>query len=79
MNQYTSLTPATQEDVLPVALQVQPTTPLIKPQRFAELVGVTARTVEAWMQNGYLPTVKIGRHSLINLALVHQQCLEKEV
>lgn len=79
MNQYTSLTPEAQEEVLPVALQVQPTTPLIKPQRFAELVGVSVRTVEGWMQNGYLPIVKIGRHPLINLALVHQQCLEKEI
>lgn len=70
MNQYTSMSP--EELAPPAALQVQPTTPLIKPQRFAELVGVTDRVVEGWIQNGYLPVVKIGRHSLVNLALVHQ-------
>lgn len=76
MNQYTSMNP---EDIKPPAsFQVQPTTPLIKPQRFAELVGVTDRTVDGWVRQGYLPIIKIGRHTLVNLALVHQQCLDKE-
>ena len=37
---------------------------------FAAMVGVTVDTVKSWMQNGTVPSVKMGRPRLVNLAQV---------
>src|SRR3990167_2957575 len=37
---------------------------------FAAMVGVTADTVKSWMQTGTVPSVKMGRPRLVNLAQV---------
>lgn len=74
MNQYNNLEQPPKAELL----RVQPITPLISKRLFADLVGVTERTVEGWMTKGYVPTVKIGRHPLVNIALIYQQCLDQE-
>lgn len=74
MNQYNNL----EQPQYPELIKVQPSVPLVSKHLFAELVGVTPRTVDGWIDKGYLPTVKIGRHPLVNIALIHQQCLGQE-
>jgi excisionase family DNA binding protein len=53
-------------------------TPVMTKERFAELVGVEVGVVRGMLDRGYLPTVKIGRHRLINLAALQAQCLARE-
>jgi excisionase family DNA binding protein len=52
--------------------------PIMSRERFAELVGVSDDTVRGWMNNGYIPTVKIGRHRVVNLLALSRECLERE-
>ncbi len=46
--------------------------------KYAEQVGVSKRTVDGWAERGYLPTVKIGKRRLVNVALRTSECLEQE-
>lgn len=57
-------------------LSFNASTPLLSKQLFADLVGVSVRVVDGWITKGYLPVIKMGRYSLINIAKVQQQCLE---
>ena len=57
------------------SVQVVPSTPLVHPERFADLLGIERGIVQGWISKGYVPTIKIGKYNLINLALIHQQCL----
>lgn len=52
--------------------------PLATKERFAELTGLEVGVVRGMMDRGYLPTVKVGRHRLINIAAVHAACLEDQ-
>lgn len=55
--------------------------PLITRERFAELVfGSTelVGVVIGWCNKGLVPTVSIGKYSLINLELLRKRCLDKE-
>ncbi|WP_173586031.1 hypothetical protein [Methylogaea oryzae] len=45
-------------------------------ERFAELTGLYIGVIDGWTERTYLPTVLIGKHRLVNLVLVHKQCLE---
>lgn len=55
-----------------------PAIPVMDRKQFATLCGLTVDTVEAMISRGYLPCIRIGKRSLINLALLNQRCLEKE-
>jgi len=50
--------------------------PVMHKERFAEWVGVSVGVVEGWADRGYVPTVVIGKHKLINLVLLNEQCLK---
>lgn len=50
--------------------------PLMHKERFAELVGVSYGVVDGWVERGYVPSVVIGKHKLVNLVLLTQECLE---
>jgi len=41
-------------------------------------MGEDSETVLAWVKRGYLPTVKIGKHRMVNVALLTQQLLNDE-
>ena len=43
---------------------------------FADSVGVTRRTVEGWIDRGFIPTIKIGKRRLVNGHAILKQ-LEK--
>jgi len=42
--------------------------PLLSREHFASYVGTTLDTVRGWAQTNTIPTVKVGRHRLINIA-----------
>lgn len=42
--------------------------PLLSREHFANFVGATLDTVRGWAQTDTIPTVKVGRHRLINIA-----------
>ncbi|RYY01604.1 MAG: DNA-binding protein [Gammaproteobacteria bacterium] len=42
------------------------------------MTGMTVDTVRGMVEKGHLPSAKFGKRRLINLALVHQQCLAQE-
>ena len=52
--------------------------PLVTRERFSEMVGVTPDTVNKWIDRGFLPVFRVGRWSLVNVALLNARCLEKE-
>lgn len=53
-------------------------TPVMSHEAFAQATGVTADTVRGWMDQGHLPTIKIGRRRMVNFALYTQLCLGQE-
>lgn len=52
--------------------------PLVTRERFAELVGLPVGVIIGFANRGYIPTVSIGKYSLVNLELLRKRCLEKE-
>jgi hypothetical protein len=50
---------------------------LLTRERFAELVGLTHKTVYAMCDRGYLPTIHFGRRVFLNMESLRHQCLEK--
>ncbi|WP_018005395.1 hypothetical protein [Cupriavidus neocaledonicus] len=52
--------------------------PLMTREAFAAAVGLPIGVVIGFCNRGYLPTVAIGKYSLINVALLHKRCIEKE-
>jgi hypothetical protein len=54
--------------------------PLMPWREFADWIrmGNDHNTVWGWIRNGYLPSHKVGKHVMVNVALLTQQLLEKE-
>jgi hypothetical protein len=52
--------------------------PVMDRKQFSALSGLTLDTVEAMVSRGYLPCIRIGKRSMINLALLNQRCLDKD-
>jgi excisionase family DNA binding protein len=50
------------------AINVSVLPPLLSREHFANYVGTTLDTVRGWAQTDTIPTVKVGRHRLINIA-----------
>lgn len=50
---------------------------LMSREKFADMIGIPVGVVIGWCDRGYLPVVPIGKYSLINVALLHQQCLNR--
>jgi excisionase family DNA binding protein len=59
---------------MPIAVAI----PLLSQQQFSELVGVSHDVVRCWIAKGKIPTVKIGRRRLINVAKLTQEMMELE-
>lgn len=62
----------------PQAPQVPANVPVMTQERFAELTGLTVDTVYGHVRRGYLPSLKMGKYRLINIALFQVQCLQSE-
>ncbi len=44
--------------------------PILSREQFAVFIGTTADTVRGWMQSNTIPSVKVGRQRLVNVALL---------
>jgi len=70
-----------QKEVNPVGPTIEvkyidlPQVPVMHPDKFAELIGLSAGVVGGWIDLGYVPTVKIGKYRLINLAALFNTSL----
>jgi len=42
------------------------------------MTGFPIGVIQGWINKGYLPTVPVGKYSLINLELLRKNCLERE-
>lgn len=51
---------------------------LVSRERFSEMVGLPVGVVIGFINRGYLPTMTIGKYSLVNLELLRKRALEKE-
>ena len=61
--------PIIQQIVLPPVLNL----PLIHHTQFAHLNGLSAGVIGGWIDEDYLPTVKIGRYTMINLVALTER------
>ncbi|WP_321859188.1 hypothetical protein [Paraburkholderia tropica] len=52
--------------------------PLVTRERFAALVGLPIGVITGFANRGYIPTVSIGKYSLVNLELLRKRCLDRE-
>ncbi|WP_434059984.1 DNA-binding protein [Pseudomonas fulva] len=54
--------------------------PLMPWPKFAEWIGMADEplVVRSWLERGYLPSQKVGKRTMVNVALLHQQLLEQE-
>ena len=53
-------------------------TPLMTVAEFAVSVGVSEGVVTGWVKRGYVPTLKIGRHRLVNVAQLNEHALNHD-
>ncbi|QSA98484.1 hypothetical protein [Methylococcus sp. EFPC2] len=60
-------------------VHVSPDVPYMHRERFAQLVGVSVGVVDGWADRGQIPCVVVGKHKLVNVALLFKQALEQEV
>lgn len=54
------------------------TVPTMTIERFSELSGLDEGVIQGHIRRGYLPTVKMGRYRMINVALLTARCLSTE-
>ena len=47
--------------------------PVLTQARFAQLVGVSSDVVRGWVARGQVPTVKIGRYRMVNVAKLRDE------
>ena len=52
--------------------------PVVTKERFAHLSGLTEGVIQGMIEKGHLPSVKIGRHRLINLVCLAASCEEAQ-
>lgn len=49
--------------------------PVMTREKFAELSGLTEGVIQGMIEKGHLPSVKIGRHRLVNLIRLTETCV----
>ena len=61
-------------------LSSQPAPPLMPWREFADWIymGESHDTVWGWIRHGYIPSHKVGKHVMVNVALLTTQLMEKE-
>jgi hypothetical protein len=54
--------------------------PLMPWLKFAEWIGMADEpiVVRTWVERGYLPSKKVGKRTMVNVALLTQQLMEQE-
>lgn len=52
--------------------------PIMTKARFSEISGLTEETLRGMIERGHLPTLKVGKHRMINVALLTKECLAQD-
>jgi len=47
--------------------------PTLTIEKYAHSIGVSSDVVDGWIKRGYIPTVKIGRRRLVNIAAMTRE------
>jgi len=47
--------------------------PVLSVDRYAKSIGIDVGVVDGWVKRGYIPTIKIGKRRLINIAAMTQE------
>jgi hypothetical protein len=50
--------------------------PYVTKQLFSQLSGLGEEQIRGMVEKGHLPSVKIGKHRMINMALLTKEALE---
>lgn len=58
------------QDALQIVVNLNTAVPFMNHLHFAQQSGFSSGVVGGWLDNGYLPTVKVGRYQVINLVLL---------
>jgi hypothetical protein len=53
--------------------------PFMTPDKFADAIGLSKGVVGGWIDQGYLPTTKIGRYRMINMVVLVSNLKEGKV
>jgi len=53
-------------------------TPVMTQERFAQLTGLTEGQVRGMIEKGHLPSLKIGKPRMVNIAALSQDAMDKE-
>lgn len=53
-------------------------TPVMTQERYSQLTGLTEGQVRGQVEKGHLPSLKIGRVRMVNIAALSQQAMDKE-
>lgn len=53
--------------------------PFMTPDKFADAIGLTKGVVGGWIDQGYLPTAKIGRYRMVNMVMLVSNLKEGKV
>ena len=53
-------------------------TPVMSQERYAQLTGLTEGQVRGQIEKGHLPSLKIGRVRMVNIAALSQRALDQE-
>ena len=53
--------------------------PIMTKDRFSDLSGVSPEVLRGWLDRGYLPSMRIGKHRLINMVALVKQASEADV
>lgn len=52
--------------------------PLVTKALFSTMSGLSEEILRGMIERGHLPSMKIGKHRMINVALLTKECLEQE-
>ncbi|GEM_PF-493767 len=53
--------------------------PFMTPAKFAESIGLSNGVVGGWIDQGYIPTAKVGRYRMINMVVLVANLKEGKV
>jgi len=53
--------------------------PFMTPEKFAEAIGLSKGVVGGWIDQGYIPTAKVGRYRMINMVVLVSNLKEGKV
>jgi len=64
-----------QSEIKPVQIILPPVIflPAIHADKFAELNNLSPGIVSAWIDRAYIPTVRLGRYKMVNLAVMYEK------